>query len=42
MSLEDAFAAYVRARMARALRRFLQFQVRNAHNDNAPAFGGAA
>lgn len=42
MTLNDAFAAYVRERRARMLRRFLQFQVRNAHNDNAPAFGGAA
>ena len=42
MTLQDTLASYVRTRMARALRPFLRFQVRNAHNDNAPAFGGAA
>ena len=41
MTLQDTLASYVRARMARALRPFLRFQVRNAHNDNPQPLGAA-
>lgn len=38
MTLQDSLAAYIRDRMARALRRHLAFAVVTPANDNLPEF----